>query len=181
LVGVSNHPNWIIFSRPSTKENNSLQVVSYINIRLSSLCFYLHKDIFNHRDIPLISFFNDNSILFLMNIYSDSAQLALKYLKDTEVIINNILIMMGDFNIHDNFGILTVLIILPIAIYLLTLQIPYILVYCFLLTMFLLGTQTTIMTQNWSLIKCSSDMDQKNSTTTLFILNRDLFPIMLLL
>ena len=79
------------------------------------------------------------------------------------------------------FGILTVLIILPIAIYLLTLQIPYILVYCFLLTMFLLGTQTTIMTQTWSPIKCSSDIDQKNSTTTLFILNEDLFPIMFLL
>jgi len=38
-----------------------------------------------------------------MNIYSDSAQTALKYLKDTKVVINNILIMMGDFNICDNF------------------------------------------------------------------------------
>ena len=63
------------------------QVALYINIRLSSLHFSLCKDIFNYRDISLISFFNGN----------------LKYLKDTEVIINNILIMMGDFNIHDNF------------------------------------------------------------------------------
>ena len=31
------------------------------------------------------------------------AQSALKYLKDAEVVINNILIMMGDFNICDNF------------------------------------------------------------------------------
>jgi len=38
----------------------------------------------------------------LMNIYSDSLHSALKYLKDTEVNIWNLLIMMGDSNIHDN-------------------------------------------------------------------------------
>ena len=38
-----------------------------------------------------------------MNIYSDPAQFALKYLKDAEVVINNVLIMIGDFNIHDSF------------------------------------------------------------------------------
>jgi len=37
-----------------------------------------------------------------MNIYSDSSHLALKYLKDTEVNINNPLIMTGDFNIRDS-------------------------------------------------------------------------------
>jgi len=37
-----------------------------------------------------------------MNIYSDSSHLALKYLKDTEVNINNLLIMTGDFNIRDS-------------------------------------------------------------------------------
>jgi len=37
-----------------------------------------------------------------MNIYSDSSHLALKYLKDTEVIINNLLIITGDFNIRDS-------------------------------------------------------------------------------
>ena len=38
-----------------------------------------------------------------MNIYSNLSQLALKYLKDTEVIINNVLIMTRYFNIHNNF------------------------------------------------------------------------------
>ena len=38
-----------------------------------------------------------------MIVYSDSSQLALKYLKDTEVNLNNILIMTGGFNIRDNF------------------------------------------------------------------------------
>ena len=37
-----------------------------------------------------------------MNIYSDSFYSALKYLKDTEVNISNLLIMAGNFNIRDN-------------------------------------------------------------------------------
>jgi len=36
-------------------------------------------------------------------VYSDLSQLALKCLKDTEVNINNVLIMTGDFNIRDSF------------------------------------------------------------------------------
>ena len=37
-----------------------------------------------------------------MNVYSDSFHLALKYLKDTEVSIYNLLIMTGNFNIRDS-------------------------------------------------------------------------------
>jgi len=37
-----------------------------------------------------------------MNIYSDSSHSALKYLKNTEVNINNLLIMTGNFNIRDS-------------------------------------------------------------------------------
>ena len=36
-----------------------------------------------------------------MNIYSDASHSALKYLKNTEVNIINLLIMTGDFNIRD--------------------------------------------------------------------------------
>ena len=102
MVGVLNHLNWLTFSRISSYANNSPIVIIYINIRLSSLPFSLYKDIFNYRDISIISFFNQNNILFLINVYSDSSQLALNYLKDTEANINNILIMMGDFNIRDS-------------------------------------------------------------------------------
>ena len=38
----------------------------------------------------------------MLNIYSDSSHMALKYLKDIEVNIDNILIMTGDFNIRDS-------------------------------------------------------------------------------
>ena len=37
-----------------------------------------------------------------MNVYSDSSHFTLKYLKDTEVNILNLLIMTGDFNIRDS-------------------------------------------------------------------------------
>ena len=37
-----------------------------------------------------------------MNIYSDSSHSTLKYLKDTEANILNLLIMTGDFNIRDS-------------------------------------------------------------------------------
>jgi len=38
----------------------------------------------------------------MINIYSDFSQLALKYLKDTEANISNILIITGNFNIRDS-------------------------------------------------------------------------------
>ena len=37
----------------------------------------------------------------MLNIYSDSSQSALKYLKDTESSIHNVIIMTSDFNIRD--------------------------------------------------------------------------------
>ena len=85
LVGIPNHSNWTTFSRNPTHVNNSSRVITYINICLSSLHFTLYKNIYNHRDISLVSFFNNNSVFYLMNVYSDSSQIALKYLKDSEV------------------------------------------------------------------------------------------------
>ena len=68
LVGVVNHPNWLTFAREPDTINDCPRVVMFINIRLSSLCFLFHKDIVNHRDILLTSFFN-NSDIFLAHQY----------------------------------------------------------------------------------------------------------------
>ena len=102
LLGVLNHPNWLTFARDPCLSNDSLRVISYINIHLFSLRFSLQKDIINYRDILLASFFNNNSIFWIMNIYSDSSHTILKYLKDAEVNILNLLIMTGNFNIRDS-------------------------------------------------------------------------------
>ena len=83
----------------------SLQLIAislaYINTHLSSFRFLLCKDIINHRDIGLISFFNNNVCFYILNVYSDSLHSALKYLKDTEVNIDNVILMTSDFNIRD--------------------------------------------------------------------------------
>ena len=102
LLDISNHPNWLTFARELCSTNDSTRVVIYINVRLSFLYFSLWKDIINHWDILLASFFNDNVVYWVMNIYSDSSYSALKYFKDTEVNIPNLLIMTGDFNIRDS-------------------------------------------------------------------------------
>ena len=55
---------------------------------------------FDHQDINIISFTNNGVCHYILNVYSDSSHSALKYLKDTEVNINNVLLMMDDFNIR---------------------------------------------------------------------------------
>ena len=101
LIGTNHHLNWIMFGRVPMDSNDSLRVISYVNIHLLPLRFLLRKDIINHRDINLISFFNDNMCFFILNVYSNSSHTALKYLKNTEVNIGNVLIMTDDFNIRD--------------------------------------------------------------------------------
>ena len=92
-----------MFSRNSSQANDFPCDISYINICCSYMYFSLWNDILNHKDILCISLFNCGSIYFFINICSNSSQLALKYLKDTEVDIDNILIMIGGFNIRDSF------------------------------------------------------------------------------
>jgi len=88
-----------MFIRSSHTKNNYLRVLTYINIRLIRLHFLFRRNIFNHRNSNLVSFFNCGIMCFLINVYSDDQQSALKYLKDTEVDLNNVLIMTRDFNI----------------------------------------------------------------------------------
>ena len=102
FIGTVHHPNWLLFAINPVNKATSPRVTAYINIHLSPLCFPLHTDIINHPDILLMSFTNDHVQYFIMNIYLDSSHLALKYLKDTEVNIDNVLIMTGDFNIRDS-------------------------------------------------------------------------------
>ena len=102
FVGTIHHPNWLLFAIYPVNKVASFRITAYINICLSSLRFTLWSDIINHTDILLISFTSNCSQYFILNIYSDSSHLALKYLKDIEVNINNILVMTGNFNIRDS-------------------------------------------------------------------------------
>jgi len=102
LVSVVNYPNWLTFTRPYTNENDYSRVIIYVNIRLFSFCFSFWKDVIDDRDILLISFFNKGKCFWMMNIYSDFLHTVVKYLKDTEVNICNLLVITSDFNIWDN-------------------------------------------------------------------------------
>jgi len=102
LVGVPHHPNWLTFARTPTNQSDFPRVLIYINICVLHLHFFLQNDILNHRDISCISFSNQRYIYFMINIYPDSFQSALKYLKNTESNIHNVIIMTGDFNIRDS-------------------------------------------------------------------------------
>ena len=102
LVGAPHYPNWLTFTRSLTNKSDFPRVLAYINIQVSCLCFSLQNNIFNHRDVLYISFINQGLYFFLINVYSDSSQMALKYLKNTETNISNVIIMTGDFNIRDS-------------------------------------------------------------------------------
>ena len=102
LIGTCHYPNWISYARSSPNSDEYPRVITFINICFSSLQFLLRKDIFDHHDICLISFFNNGVCYYILNVYSDSSHLVLKYLKDTEVNISNVLLMTGDFNIRDS-------------------------------------------------------------------------------
>ena len=91
----------MIFSRNFIISHDSPRIITYINIRLISLYFSLWKDVFNHRNISCVFFFNCDLVYFLINIYLDSLQTVLKYFKNTKVKINNVLFMIEDFNIRD--------------------------------------------------------------------------------
>ena len=102
FIGTVHYPNWLLFTGTSVNRLTFPRVTAYINIRLSSLHFSLWSDIINYTDILLISFINNHVYYFIINIYSDSSHSALKYLKDIEANIDNVLVMTRDFNIRDS-------------------------------------------------------------------------------
>ena len=102
LVGASHYPNWLTFARSPTNELDFPRVLTYINIQVSCFHFSLQNDIFNHKDVSCISFINQEFSFFLINIYLDLSQMALKYLKSTKTNISNIIIITRDFNIRDS-------------------------------------------------------------------------------
>jgi len=79
LMGIISHPNWLIFAKLSTSSGDHTRVAMFINIRLSSFHFSFHKDIIDHKDILLVSFFNKGVMYWLMNVYSNLSHTAIKY------------------------------------------------------------------------------------------------------
>jgi len=66
IIRTPYHLSWIMFTRSLINGNDYLRVITYINVKLIKLCFSLRKDIFNHQDINLISFFNHSIMCVLL-------------------------------------------------------------------------------------------------------------------
>ena len=133
--------------------------------------FSPRKDIFNHKDIFCFLFFNNSSIFFMINVYPDDYHLALKYLKNTEVNLQNVLIMAGDFNIKDNsWNPLHPFHLIYSDIFL-RLQTLLIFVYLLITNRFLLDFLTMLITQTWSSIYSSYNSILVNLITILCILS----------
>ena len=73
----------------------------FIHSRLSRLRFALRRDIVDHRDIQLLSFFNRGRCQFLMNVYSNDLHTAVDFLSNTAPNIPHLLYMGGNFNVRD--------------------------------------------------------------------------------
>jgi len=102
IFGMPNHPEWTLFTHPDVSQDNYPCIATYVNKRLSKLRFALRLDIVNHRDISILAFHSDYNINFIINIYSDSNQIALHYLRQNIINLEGTIIMTGDFNIRDS-------------------------------------------------------------------------------
>ena len=71
------------------------RVMCFIHSRLSRLRFALRRNIVDHRDIQLLSFFNRCRCQFLMNVYSDDLHTAVDFLSREALNIPNLLYMGG--------------------------------------------------------------------------------------
>jgi len=61
----------------------------------------MRRDMIDHKGIMLISFLNNGSLNFLINIYSDAQHTAINFLTNSDFSSENLIYMGGDFNVHD--------------------------------------------------------------------------------
>jgi len=64
--------------------------------------FTLRPNIINHQDINVLVFYSGQHINYIINIYSDDNQNALKFLNQNIINLNDTIVIIGDFNIRDN-------------------------------------------------------------------------------
>ena len=101
VVGAPIHPDWTqVVQFPQSSEQIP-RVMCFIHSRLSRLCFALRRDIVDHRNIQLLSFFNRGQCQFLMKIYSDDLHTAVDFLSNGAPNIPHLLYMGGDFNVRN--------------------------------------------------------------------------------
>jgi len=102
LYGFFNHPNWTLFIRQDPNQDNYARVATYVNKCLSKMRFTIRLDIVNHKDINILAFHCDHYTNFIINIYSNSNQTTIHFLQQNTINSDNMVIIIGDFNIRDS-------------------------------------------------------------------------------
>ena len=87
--------------QPPKDSKDVPQVIAFIHSCLSGLRFSLRRDVINHCNILLLSFFNRRKYYFFINVYLDNHHSAIKFMLDQVIDIPNLLYMDRDFNIRD--------------------------------------------------------------------------------
>ena len=103
-MGMPRHPDWkCIYPKVTSVENVTqshdslrLHVAAYVHCRLWAMKPKLRTDIFNHKDIMLITLNSSNGKINLVNTYSDSSGSAIRILRDSDIPLFSYL--GGDFN-----------------------------------------------------------------------------------
>ncbi|KAF4614683.1 hypothetical protein D9613_002817 [Agrocybe pediades] len=99
IVGAPMHPAWLYMVRPPTNDETP-RVMAFVSKRLERLRPSMRRDLADHRDIFILSLFQDNETYHLMNVYNDADGTAVRYLSNHVHELPQLHYMGGDFNIH---------------------------------------------------------------------------------
>ena len=96
VIGAPIHPEQTQVVQFPQDSKQMSRVMCFIHSRLSKLCFALRRDIVDHRNIQLLSFFNRGRCQFLINVYSDNLHTAVAFLSSEALNISHLLQMGED-------------------------------------------------------------------------------------
>ncbi len=100
VVGAPRHPQWTMMVRPPTP-GHAPRVMAYVSTRLAALRPAMRRDIFDHRDLLLVSLFGRGQTFNFLNVYNDADGTALTLLEERHTPVS-LAYMGGDFNCHSS-------------------------------------------------------------------------------
>lgn len=99
VVGAPKHPEWVSMVR-GPGSGPKPRIMMYVHTRLAKLRPSLRRDLINHRDISVVSFFGRAGCVNIMNVYSDGRNTAIYLLKEKMDDLPPLAYVGGDFNCH---------------------------------------------------------------------------------
>ena len=79
VVGAPRHPAWNMMVRPPLLDQPP-RVMAFVSTRLAPLRPALRRDVFDHRDILMVSLFAEGWSFNFLNVYNDDQNTAVRHL-----------------------------------------------------------------------------------------------------